>query len=85
MDKLAASSFGRVITVSSVYYEIAEANWDFVVGKERVTDLIEIYGRSKLANILFTNELARRLHGEYSFLLYMYVLANLSKWVVGRA
>ncbi|MDA8279983.1 MAG: SDR family oxidoreductase [Actinomycetota bacterium] len=63
-ERLRASSPSRVVTVSSV------AHW-FAPGGMRFDDLqsegryigFDAYARSKLANILFTRELARRLAG----------------------
>lgn len=64
VDRLRASAPSRVVTVASV------AHW-FAFRGMRFDDLqadhgyvaYEVYGRSKLANILFTRELARRLAG----------------------
>ena len=58
-----ASPAARIISVSSLFYYNVEANWDYVLKQELKTDLVEVYGKSKLANVLFTSELARRLQG----------------------
>jgi len=63
-DRLVASSPARVVTVASTAHQAARHGLDF-------DDLqsthhyrgMQAYGRSKLANILFTQELARRLAG----------------------
>lgn len=64
LDRLKASAPSRIINVASTAHQSARSGMDF-------DDLqatggyggMAVYGRSKLANILFTNELARRLEG----------------------
>ena len=61
-DLLHAAPAARVVTVSSEAHRVAgkePADWQSERGYSQMT----AYGRSKLANILFTAELARRLHG----------------------
>lgn len=53
----------RVVTVSSEAHRGYSIDFDDVNAEERYRPL-QAYGRSKLANILFTHELARRLRGE---------------------
>lgn len=61
LDLLGASSQGRVIAVSS---DLHAAHIDFGdLQMERNYSWMRAYALSKLANILFTNELARRLRG----------------------
>ena len=52
----------RVVNVSSDAHRGARINWDDVEGR-RSYSAFKAYGQSKLANILFTRELARRLRG----------------------
>lgn len=62
MPQLLASPSARVVNVSSS----AHAGWDLDFANlqgERSYDRIETYRRAKLATILFTYELARRLEG----------------------
>ena len=61
-ERLAASAPARVITVSSVAHRMAQLDFDDLQS-ERLYDGFYVYGRSKLANVLFTYELARRLEG----------------------
>jgi NAD(P)-dependent dehydrogenase (short-subunit alcohol dehydrogenase family) len=63
LDKLKANAPARVVTVSSMAYrrgalDLEDPNWE-----RRKYDSLGAYGASKLANILFTRELARRLEG----------------------
>ncbi|MDQ3722717.1 MAG: SDR family oxidoreductase [Actinomycetota bacterium] len=61
-ERLAASAPARVITVSSIAHRAARLDFDDLQS-ERLYDGLYVYGRSKLANVLFTYELARRLEG----------------------
>jgi NAD(P)-dependent dehydrogenase (short-subunit alcohol dehydrogenase family) len=63
LDKLRASAPARVVTVASMAYrrgtlELDDLNWE-----RRKYRGFKAYSDSKLANILFTHELARRLTG----------------------
>jgi NAD(P)-dependent dehydrogenase (short-subunit alcohol dehydrogenase family) len=61
-ERLAASAPARVVTVSSLAHRTAQIDFDDLQS-ERLYDGFYVYGRSKLANVLFTYELARRLEG----------------------
>lgn len=61
-ERLAASAPARVIAVSSVAHRVARLDFGDLQS-ERLYDGFHVYGRSKLANILFTYELARRMEG----------------------
>ena len=61
-ERLVASAPARVITVSSLAHRAAQLDFDDLQS-ERLYDGFYVYGRSKLANVLFTYELARRLEG----------------------
>jgi len=62
LDRLKAGSASRIINVSSGAHGGAALDFDDLQG-ERHYDGNQAYSRSKLANILFTYELARRLQG----------------------
>lgn len=62
LDLLKGTPGARVVNVSSDAHRGARINWDDVEGK-RSYSAFGAYGQSKLANILFTRELARRLRG----------------------
>ncbi len=62
IEQLRASASARVVNVSSVAHAGHEIDFENLQGEMRY-DRIEAYGRSKLANLLFTYELARRLEG----------------------
>jgi retinol dehydrogenase-14 len=63
LDLLKASGPARVVSVSSRAHVGARIDFDDVQG-ERKFGGYRIYGQSKLANVLFTYELARRLEGD---------------------
>ena len=64
LDRLRASAPARVVNVASDAYSFAKGRFDFDdYGAERRYRPLRQYGLSKLANILFTHELARRLAG----------------------
>ncbi len=62
LDILKASSPSRIINVSSRAHVRAKIDFDNLQGERRYRGF-EAYGQSKLANVLFTYELARRLAG----------------------
>ncbi len=53
---------GRVVTVSSLAHKPAELDWDDLMGERRFRP-VAAYRRSKLANLLHSLELQRRLSG----------------------
>lgn len=62
-DLLVASAPARVVTVASDAHEGARLDLDDLQYTRRRYRTMAVYGQSKLANILFTVELARRLEG----------------------
>jgi retinol dehydrogenase-14 len=62
LDRLAASAPARVVTVSSGAHGTGKIDFDDLQG-EHDYSAQRAYAQSKLANIMFTYELARRLHG----------------------
>ncbi|HVH75933.1 MAG TPA: SDR family NAD(P)-dependent oxidoreductase [Stellaceae bacterium] len=62
LDRLKASTPARVITVASAAHRRARLDLATVNGP-RDWSMVKAYSRSKLCNILFTAELARRLDG----------------------
>ena len=63
MDLLKASGPARIVTVSSEAHRGARMHWDDLQFRTNRYRSFKAYGQSKLANILFTYELARRLEG----------------------
>jgi NAD(P)-dependent dehydrogenase (short-subunit alcohol dehydrogenase family) len=62
LDLIVTSAPARIITVSSVGHRQGTLDFDDL-GFERGYSIMRAYSRSKLANVLFANELARRLAG----------------------
>ncbi len=62
LDRLKASAPARVVSVSSAAHDGARIDFDDLQGKRSYAGM-RAYGQSKLANVLFTYELARRLKG----------------------
>jgi NAD(P)-dependent dehydrogenase (short-subunit alcohol dehydrogenase family) len=63
LDRLKASAPARVVNVASGAHSFVPGiDWEDVEGKRRY-QTFRAYAQSKLANILFTQELARRLDG----------------------
>jgi retinol dehydrogenase 14 len=62
LDRLRGSAPARVITVSSGAHSMGRIDFDDLMG-ERSYSGMRAYSQSKLANLLFTYELARRLAG----------------------
>jgi NAD(P)-dependent dehydrogenase (short-subunit alcohol dehydrogenase family) len=53
--------YGRVVTVASVAHKLGRIDWDDLNWGRRPYKTWSAYGQSKLANLLFTFELQRRL------------------------
>jgi NAD(P)-dependent dehydrogenase (short-subunit alcohol dehydrogenase family) len=62
LDSLINSGPSRVVNVSSIAHQKATIDFEDLQGTQRYRGM-RAYGRSKLANLLFTFELARRLEG----------------------
>lgn len=62
LERLKASAPARIVNVASDAHRFGTMNFDDL-GGARSYRTMRIYGQSKLANILFTYELARRLDG----------------------
>lgn len=63
LDLLKASAPARIVNVSSEAHRHARMNWQDLQFDRTRYKAFRAYGQSKLANILFTYELARRLEG----------------------
>jgi NAD(P)-dependent dehydrogenase (short-subunit alcohol dehydrogenase family) len=63
LDRLVKSAPARVVTVASVGHRRGTLDFDDL-GFERGYSIMKAYARSKLANVLFAAELARRLAGQ---------------------
>lgn len=61
-DLLVKSAPARVVTVSSEAHKRGQITWDDLQGERKYSGL-QAYSQSKLANLLFNRELARRLGG----------------------
>jgi len=62
LDKLKSSAPSRIINVSSLAHIRGVINFDDL-NSAKSYDPVSAYAQSKLANILFTRELAKRLEG----------------------
>lgn len=62
LDVLKASAPSRIINVSSMGHRFAAIYFDDLMMEKKYNDFLS-YNQSKLANIMFTYELARRLEG----------------------
>jgi retinol dehydrogenase-14 len=62
LERLIASAPARVVTVSSGAQSLGKIDFDDLMGERRYSGQ-RAYNQSKLANVMFTYELARRLEG----------------------
>lgn len=63
LDRLRQSAPSRIVNVSSDAHKLVDGISFDDLGFERSWSTMKVYGHSKLANILFTRELARRIAG----------------------
>jgi NAD(P)-dependent dehydrogenase (short-subunit alcohol dehydrogenase family) len=68
LDRIRDSAPARIVNVASDAHRFGSIDWDDLQSERRYQGLpvvsgLRVYGTSKLANILFTLELARRLAG----------------------
>ncbi|NXJ86842.1 RDH11 dehydrogenase, partial [Trogon melanurus] len=63
LDLLKASAPARIVNVSSFRHSAGTADGRFLTGQARPGGYDAAYNSTKLMNVLFTAELARRLHG----------------------
>jgi NAD(P)-dependent dehydrogenase (short-subunit alcohol dehydrogenase family) len=96
LDLLKASAPARAVNVSSGAHMEAKLDFDNLQGEKRYRAM-QAYGQSKLANVLFTYELSRRLAGTgvtanalhpgfvaTGFARNNGALFNVGAWLVGR-
>jgi NAD(P)-dependent dehydrogenase (short-subunit alcohol dehydrogenase family) len=62
LDRLMAATSARIVTVSSNAQAMGRIDFDDLQGEEDYSGP-RAYNQSKLANVMFTYELSRRLHG----------------------
>jgi retinol dehydrogenase-14 len=62
LDRLIASAPARIVTVSSGAQSMGKIDFDDLMGERKYSGQ-QAYNQSKLANVMFTYELARRLEG----------------------
>lgn len=62
LDLLKASAPARIVNVSSGAHSVGKFDFDDYQRRQRYSGF-QVYGESKMANVLFTYELARRLEG----------------------
>jgi NAD(P)-dependent dehydrogenase (short-subunit alcohol dehydrogenase family) len=64
LDTLIASAPSRIVNISSALHARSPLDFDDLQNQRNYGIGMDAYGKSKLANILFTYELARRLTGK---------------------
>ncbi|XP_060687678.1 retinol dehydrogenase 13-like isoform X2 [Hemiscyllium ocellatum] len=69
LEKLKNSGNGRIINVSSLAHKVGQIDFNDLNWENKKYDTKAAYCQSKLANILFTRELAKRLYGPFFSLL----------------
>ncbi|XP_059504385.1 retinol dehydrogenase 13-like isoform X5 [Stegostoma tigrinum] len=69
LEKLKNSGNGRIINVSSLAHKVGQVDFNDLNWENKKYDTKAAYCQSKLANILFTRELVKKLHGPIFWLL----------------
>ncbi|XP_072360370.1 retinol dehydrogenase 13-like isoform X2 [Scyliorhinus torazame] len=69
LEKLKNSGNGRIINVSSLAHKVGQIDFNDLNWEKKKYDTKAAYCQSKLANILFTKELAERLDGPFFLFL----------------
>lgn len=64
LDKLKESAPSRVINLASLAHIVGKIDFEDLNWEKKKFDTKQAYCQSKLANVLFTTELARRLQGK---------------------
>ena len=62
-DKLKSSAPSRIVNVASIAHMMNELQLDDLHYERRSYSPMKAYGQSKLCNVLFTRELAKRIEG----------------------
>lgn len=60
LPALRAAHGARVVTVSSLFHQVAHVNWDDIHFKQTPYSFVGVYGQSKTLNALFSFELDKR-------------------------
>lgn len=72
LDKLKESAPSRVINLASLAHIVGKMDFEDLNWEKKNFDTKQAYCQSKLANVLFTRELAKRLQGKSTGLLHMW-------------
>lgn len=78
LDTIKSSAPSRIINVSSTAHLRGKIHLDDLNG-EQSYDPSEAYAQSKLANILFTRELSKKLQGDFFFFCWIFEFLNCFK------
>lgn len=72
LDKLKESAPSRVINLASLAHIVGKMDFEDLNWEKKKFDTKQAYCQSKLANVLFTRELAKRLQGKSTGSLHMW-------------
>lgn len=72
LDKLKESAPSRVINLASLAHIVGKMAFEDLNWEKKKFDTKQAYCQSKLANVLFTRELAKRLQGKWTGSLRMW-------------
>lgn len=72
LDKLKDSAPSRVINLTSLAHVVGKMDFEDLNWEKKKFDTKQAYCQSKLANVLFTRELAKQLQGKWTGSLHMW-------------